>query len=399
MRGDAHRLRQVLTNLCANAVKFTARGGITVDVQPETRGDGAPAVRFTVTDTGIGIDEEMIPALFSPFFQADASTTRCYGGTGLGLAISKQLVEKMGGRIGAESRKNRGSTFWFTVTFDEEQTRGRGPAIPPPHPSAVAAPGIQRGHGEAVLVAEDNFTNREVICAQLEKLGYETHAVSNGAEAVEAYCHGQYRVVLMDCAMPVMDGFEATRRIRQSPCPQIPIVALTASAMAQDRQRCLAEGMDDYLAKPVELPRLATTLARWLAESPFTRANCPAQPPAVAGAGPVFDAGSLLRRLQGDRELAGVVLRAFREDAPRQLAQLRLCLTQQDAPGVRLHAHALKGAAANVGGETLRHAAHRMEMASARGDLNAAASAMLGLETEWFALHRAIEEEWDAAEK
>jgi HPt (histidine-containing phosphotransfer) domain-containing protein len=196
-----------------------------------------------------------------------------------------------------------------------------------------------------------------------------------------------------------MDGYEATRRIRQSSCEPIPIIALTASAMAPDRERCLAEGMDDYLAKPVELPRLAKTLARWVAKSRCDEASSPSEPCAGGRAAAVFDASSLLRRLMGDRELAGVILKAFREDAPRQMAQLRSCLAEQDAPGVRLHAHALKGAAANVGGEALRERAHAMEMAAEAGDLTAVASAMPELEGAWLELEKAIGEEWDGAEK
>jgi len=396
VRGDAHRFRQVLTNLCANAIKFTAEGAITVEAEPANPNGSAREVRFRVSDTGIGIDEDKIPALFTPFFQADASTTRRYGGTGLGLAICRQLVEKMGGRIGVESRKNQGSTFWFTLAFDEAEAQ---PRVPATVERKESADGPAEGHGETILVAEDNFTNREVILAQLKKLGYTAHAVSNGAEAVEACGHRHYDVVLMDCAMPVMDGYEATRRIRQSSHGQIPIIALTASAMAPDRERCLAEGMDDYLAKPVELPRLAKTLARWVAKSRSDETSPAAQSSAVGPAASVFDASSLLRRLMRDRELAGAVLKAFREDVPRQLAELRSCLGKQDAPGVRLHAHALKGAAANVGGEVLRARAHAMEKAAEDGNMTAVASAVPQLEAAWLELEKALGEERDAAEK
>ncbi len=396
--GDAHRLRQVLTNLCANAIKFTRQGGITVEAEAENRSDGTAEVRFVVSDTGIGIDEEQMGALFTPFFQGDVSTTRRYGGTGLGLAISKQLVEKMGGRIGVESRSSEGSKFWFTVVF--EQTAQECCADPPaPKESAEGLSEVPQGHGETVLVAEDNFTNREVMFAQLKKLGYRGRAVSNGAEAVEACAHRHYDLVLMDCAMPVMDGYEATHRIRALPGERIPIIALTASAMAQDRQRCLAEGMDDYLAKPVELPRLAKTLARWVSASGSEPAPPPVQPGAGARAAPVFDGKALVRRLMGDRELAGVILKAFRDDVPQQLAQLRSCLAGQDAPGLRLQAHALKGAAANVGGEALRRAAYTAERAAEAGELRAVASAMPELEGAWLELKKAIEEEWDAAKE
>ncbi|MGD0367809.1 MAG: PAS domain S-box protein [Acidobacteriaceae bacterium] len=392
LRGDAHRLRQVLTNLSANAVKFTDRGRVTLDADLESLSDGRATVRFAVTDTGIGIAQEQIAPLFSPFFQADASTTRRYGGTGLGLAISKQLVEKMGGNIGVNSRPGEGSTFWFTAVFEKTVSR-RPPPAAEQLTEVAAIPFIPPGHGEKILVAEDNLTNREVILAQLEKLGYNAHAVSNGAEAVEALQHGNHDLVLMDCAMPVMDGYEATHRIRASAHAQIPIVALTASAMAPDRERCLAEGMDDYLAKPVELPRLAKTLARWVSQSGSGETAPTPRETAGARTVPVFDADSLMRRLMGDRNLAGVILKAFLEDAPLQLNQLRARLAEQDAPGVRLYSHALKGAAANVGGEVLRQAAYAIENAADARDLAAVTSGLPALEAKLLELKLAIEEE------
>ena len=258
LRGDRRRLRQVLANLAANAVKFTDHGEVTVEAALESQGAGKVTVRFTVTDTGIGIQPEQVAGLFSPFTQADVSTTRKYGGTGLGLAISKQLVELMGGTIGVDSRKGDGSTFWFTAVLDMEP-RGRKPAIGADGPQRTADAPVRPAR---ILVAEDNATNRHVALAQLRKLGYEALAVNNGAEAVELVKDGAYDLVLMDCQMPVMDGIEATRLIRQS--TGIPIVAVTAYAMPGDRNRFLSEGMDDYLAKPVELKHLAEVLAKWV---------------------------------------------------------------------------------------------------------------------------------------
>ena len=232
----------------------------------------------------------------------------------------------------------------------------------------------------------------------LKKLGYSAHAVSNGAEALEALDHGDYDLVLMDCAMPVMDGYEATHRIRKSSHARIPIVALTASAMATDRERCLSEGMDDYLAKPVELPWLARTIAQWASPTTSHQPAPLSGHPAPDHAPPVFTAGSLLRRLMGDRNLADVVLRAFLRDSPLQLEQLRAHLADRNAPAVRLHAHALKGAAANVGGEALRNAACAMEKAAAAEDLTAVSAALPALEAKLLDLQHAIEEEWNAAE-
>ena len=267
VRGDAHRLRQVLTNLASNAIKFTERGQVTLDATIDHRQDTATTIRFSIADTGIGILPDQIATLFSPFTQADASTTRRYGGTGLGLAISKQLVEMMGGTIGVDSREGNGSTFWFTAVF--EPALPAGTILPPDASRENRRPADRieaRGkkNDVRILVAEDNATNRTVALAQLRKLGYEADRRDNGAEAVEAVRRGGYDLVLMDCQMPVMDGYEATRRIRRSIHSGIPIIALTASAMSGDRDPCMAAGMNDYLSKPLDLGRLDEVLAKWL---------------------------------------------------------------------------------------------------------------------------------------
>ena len=375
LRGDAHRLRQVLTNLVANAIKFTDSGGVTLDAEVESRTERTVTVRFTIVDTGIGMRPDQLPALFSPFVQADSSTTRKYGGTGLGLAICKQLVEMMGGSIGVNSREGQGSTFWFTAAFeqgvlDEHECAPQSATTRRPE-SAGAPSGLgHSGHGEKILVAEDNFTNREVILAQLKKLGYNGEAVINGAEAVEALRRGDYSLLLMDCAMPLMDGYEATRRIRQSMQMHIPIIALTASAMPPDRERCLSEGMDDYLAKPVELPRLAAVLARWLSVSDSVPAASTLPESGEKPTAVIFDADSLLRRLMDDRELAGALLKGFLNSAPAQLKHLRERLDASDAPELRLEAHSLKGAAATVSAEALHLAALALETAATAGQLD-----------------------------
>jgi PAS domain S-box-containing protein len=365
LRGDTHRLRQVLTNLIANAIKFSDRGRITLDAELEGRSDNPAMIRFSVTDTGIGIGEDQIPKLFSPFAQADASTTRRYGGSGLGLAISKQLVEMMGGSIGVNSREGEGSTFWFTAIFDQAASDSPQSS---PRSESFRQEGVPtavnrdfQGHGERILVAEDNLINREVILAQLKKLGYEPVLAANGAEAVEAVQRESFNLVLMDCQMPLMDGYEATRRIRHSIHSHIPIVALTAGAMSGDKDRCLREGMDDYLPKPVEMPLLAAVLAKWIPASSAGDLTPSLEEPAGETAAAIFNADSMLRRLMGDRELAAAVLKGFLEDAPSQLNRLCALLDESDAPGIRLQAHNLKGAAATVGAETLHAIARAME--------------------------------------
>ncbi|HXN49513.1 MAG TPA: PAS domain S-box protein [Bryobacteraceae bacterium] len=364
--GDAQRLRQVLTNLIANAVKFTERGEVALAVTVDSWAGRKATLRFTVTDTGIGIRRDRAAEIFSPFTQADASTTRKYGGTGLGLAIAKQLVELMGGSLGVNSHEGRGSIFWFTAVFDPAPAaRQQAVGARKDASSRMPIPKTPVAGNARILVAEDNATNREVALAQLAKLGYQGSAVTNGADAVEALRHGRYDLVLMDCEMPAMDGFEATRRIRASAHTAIPIIALTADAMAADRDRCLAEGMDDYLSKPVDLRRLAEVLAEWLPSPDSGPAD-----PTAARAAPAFDSESLLKRLMGDKDLARVIVRGFLEDFPSQLNILRKRLDEADGPGARLQAHSLKGSAATVSAPRLHAVALEMERAAAAGRMD-----------------------------
>ena len=256
VRGDSLRLRQVLLNLVSNAIKFTDRGTVTVAVD----GAGAGRLRFSVADTGIGIEPSARDKLLHPFSQADSSTTRRFGGTGLGLAICAQLVGLMDGTLDFESRPGAGSTFWFEIPLPAARSANGEPAVahPPALQAALAA-------GTRVLLADDTRINRLVGTALLERLGCQVDAVTSGAEAVEALRHARYDAVLMDCVMPDMDGFEATDRIRrlEGLDRHTPIVALTASAMLGDREKCLAAGMDDYLAKPLDQRALVQVLSRW----------------------------------------------------------------------------------------------------------------------------------------
>ena len=315
--GDAQRLRQVLNNLSTNALKFTERGEVTLEAVLEAQGNGTATVRISIADTGIGIRPDQLAALFSPFVQADDSTTRKYGGSGLGLAISKQLVELMGGTIGVNSREGRGSTFWFTAVF-ELAPPGQQQLANGPEAGVLDLPyGTNREQRAArILVADDNAINRKVAMAQLRKLGYKAIAVVDGAEAVAAVEQGDFDLVLMDCAMPVMDGFEATHRIRSSIKPGIPVIALTASAMAEDRERCLSEGMDDYLAKPVDLGQLADMLARWLPASGVT-GNAPLSgKSAVERATASLNMEALLKRVLGNRSYGAAAVNGSQGNPP-----------------------------------------------------------------------------------
>jgi len=343
----------------------------TLDGTRESAGSGKINVRFAVADMGIGIRADQAAMLFTPFTQADVSTTRKYGGTGLGLASCRQLVEMMGGDIGVDSDEGRGSVFWFTAVFDvartSQETKSERRERHTGEPRGVA----RAGRTPRILVAEDNSTNRLVVLAQLQKLGYEASAVNNGAEAVHAVEQGGYDLVLMDCQMPVMDGFEATRHIRKSIYPDIPIVALTANAFEEDRDQCLSE-MNDFIAKPVDLERLAEVLAHWLS------GPCTCGPEhrmeEISGAdvktvAKVFNEEDLLGRLMNDRPLAEVIVKGFLDDTPSRLDSLRRRLDEKDAQGARSQAHTLKGAAATVAAEGLYAIAVALEQAGTDGQL------------------------------
>jgi signal transduction histidine kinase/ActR/RegA family two-component response regulator len=258
--GDPVRVRQVLTNLIGNALKFTEQGSVRVQTHVTAGSAAEVRIRFDVTDTGIGIPADKLTHIFESFTQVDDSTTRRFGGTGLGLAISKQLVEGMGGRIAVESQLDVGTRFWFEIPF----------RIPEPQSVAALAPGRETAHPlfqPRVLLVEDNPVNRRVALRMLEKEGCRVDAVENGELAVQALDNAAYELIFMDVQMPVMDGLQASRliRAREGSVARTPIVALTAGALEGDRDRCLAAGMDDYMAKPISQEGVRSMVVRWTA--------------------------------------------------------------------------------------------------------------------------------------
>ncbi len=269
LRGDPGRLRQILTNLIANAIKFTSAGEVTLRVAVASEDPAGIVLRFEITDTGIGIPTAKQAGLFDPFSQVDGSTTRKYGGTGLGLAICKELCAMMGGEIAVDSAEGKGARFSFTARLEKQR-----PAPAADHgPLAGAAvcgdfPATPPGGKPRVLLAEDNPVNQKVAAAMLTKMDCYVDVVGNGLEALRALETMPYDLVLMDVQMPEMDGLSATRKIRSGLLagrdPQIPVIAMTAHAMKGDRERCLAAGMNDYLSKPVKRDELAGVLTRWL---------------------------------------------------------------------------------------------------------------------------------------
>jgi signal transduction histidine kinase/ActR/RegA family two-component response regulator len=277
LTGDSGKLRQVLLNLISNAVKFTQQGEVLVSVRVSTPNPHDARLHIDISDTGVGIPGDAIEKLFQPFYQVESGTNRSHGGTGLGLAICKQIVEEMGGRIQVRSVMGIGTTFEVTLDMPfstlaaTEHPQAHSDEAPdfadslPPHDANL------RLQGEVLLV-EDNEVNAFIASMTLESLGVTCHQARNGEQAVQMFQQQAYDVILMDCEMPVMDGYQAARMIRQlegddTARPRTPIIALTAHALTGDREHCLSEGMDDYLTKPFDRQALATLLSRWLPEA------------------------------------------------------------------------------------------------------------------------------------
>jgi signal transduction histidine kinase/CheY-like chemotaxis protein/HPt (histidine-containing phosphotransfer) domain-containing protein len=505
VRGDPDRLRQILVNLINNAIKFTDKGSVVVRVMPHSGSGEQVAVRFSVTDTGIGIPQDRADCLFKPFSQVDASTTRKYGGTGLGLAISKQLAELMGGSIGVESVPNQGSTFWFTIAlkkqvapaqpatstveargmrvlavddsntnrlileqqlanwdlqahtassaadalgklrqaadkgqpfklaiidsdmpttsgfelartiksdpqlsqtvlmamlpleslvdrpalhsagfaghitkplrqshlFDSimraiarEQSRQQmieAPVEQPAPPPAAPTPG---GRGR-ILVAEDNEVNQLVAVELLTRAGYQCDVVTTGRKVQEALLAATYDLILMDCQMPEMDGFEATRIIRQNEnahaSGHIPIIALTANAIKGDREQCLQAGMDGYCSKPVDAKQLLATMQSLLSGRMPVEQTTDQPAPRATGSLPPIVVDTLLERCMNSLTTINAVLAKFEVQAKRDVEQIQRSIADQDAAATARTAHALKGAAGIVAAERLSNIASELE--------------------------------------
>jgi two-component system sensor histidine kinase/response regulator len=543
LRGDPGRLRQILTNLVGNAIKFTDQGEVDLHVILESENDSGALLRFVVRDTGIGIPDPVLDQLFHPFVQADASTTRRHGGTGLGLSIAKGLVKGLGGELSAESTVGRGSTFWFTLPLskgqpvpseldrielgtvagvrvlgvdDSETNRkvmagmldswgcrhrevesakealvalreavaegdpykvavldmcmpevdgeelaisikadpelaatglvmmtsvgARGDAarmekagfaaylVKPVRQShfydclaAVVGPdtkdeGVERPapgriitrhtlaerarRRSRILLAEDNLVNQKVALKALEKLGFSADVASDGAQALQATREKRYDLILMDVQMPVMDGMEATRQIRDAKSgslnPSVVIIALTAHAMAGDKERCLNNGMDDYLAKPIKAAELQDAIGRWMSASSAGPESEPAQVPlAVADpAPPVFDETVLLTLLEDDRESAAEIANQYLADLDSQVSRLRDSIEIGNYTQMRERAHLLKGASASVGAEAMRFCASDLEKRAVVGNLtNQERTAAIGDLDHHYSLLMALVEE------
>jgi PAS domain S-box-containing protein len=368
LTGDPARLRQVLVNLLGNAVKFTEHGSIHVEL--DVQAVEARQVQFTlaVRDTGVGMAPEVVKGLFAPFYQGDSSITRRFGGTGLGLSITRGLVDLMGGHVDAESALGVGSTFTVSLRLPVPET----PPLQANRPTFTDADAVSHAR---ILVADDALTNQKVALQMLDKIGLQGVAASNGDEAVRKLSRERFDLVLMDCQMPVMDGFAATRLIRSGVAGehnrQIPIVAMTANALAGDRDRCLQAGMNDYLAKPVVFDDLRYKILQWLSVSPPEAVPIAVAPaPSVEGA-VAFDIAELERNCGDDEDLTLAVIDAALAEAPHQLERLQQLLDEGDSAGMARQCHVLLGLFSQLSAKRIMASLRHAESEARRGDLPA----------------------------
>ena len=435
--GDPGRLRQVLTNLVGNAIKFTLKGSININVNMAEDLGNRVKLRFSVTDTGIGISRDKKETIFESFTQADSSTTRKYGGTGLGTTISKHLAELMGGEIGVESEVGKGSCFWFTAVFSKPTIERHTRIKKDEEPFIGAKQGKEQRKLCNILLVEDYPTNQQVAMFHLKAAGYGVDLAQNGLEALELFRKNRYQVVLMDVQMPVMDGYEATRGIReferqgrrietsdkasdlerqpsegsqshstmdnhQSAIPRVPIIAMTGHAVEGYREECLEVGMDDYLTKPLMKKQLLAAVEKWTcspddcdAGTSSARNNSrpdttlPDESKPANGSnnlpskkGSPMDFEKALKEFEGDRALLMEVLKGFLENVRIQVGVIREALMREDGDRVRREAHSIKGGAANLRADELSRIALKLEIIGKSGKMESGIETLERLERE-----------------
>lgn len=405
LQGDPHRLGQIFMNLASNAVKFTEQGAVTISLTALARDGDRITLRYSVTDTGIGLTPGQQARLFQPFSQADASTTRKFGGSGLGLAISRRLAGLMGGEIGVRSQPGRGSTFYFSALFL------LGEKLAPLEPEGEADEEVERLRGAHILVAEDNPLNQQVVQELLERAGAIVTLATNGQEAVDQVQARIFDAVLMDLQMPTMDGFEATRHLRQRPdLADLPILALTANVFHNDIERCKAAGMNDHIGKPIKVHELFAKLGRYLsaANAPLSRATpsvespsssaesadspSPSAAPSVESPSPEsppveplsaahtapdptselgspdLDLAAALARMGGNQALLSKIIGLFQQTEAETAQRIRTAVATGDTEAAQRLTHTLKSTAGVIGAIRLQTAAAVLEAALRDGN-------------------------------
>lgn len=373
--GDDTRLRQMISNLVSNAIKFTDAGAVTIIGQATPNADGSAQLRIEVTDTGCGIAPEQQSLLFKPFSQVDASSTRRFGGTGLGLSIVRRLALMMQGDAGVDSAAGVGSTFWFCARVQPAKE-----AIQTPAPVSHAAGNAPHSFG-SVLVVEDNAINRKVVESMLTRRGYECVLAQDGKQAVDMLATGETSpdLILMDCQMPVMDGFEATRHIRRWEAEEArqrtPIIALTASAFAEDKARCDEAGMDDFLSKPIDFNALDRLLERWVSATASPAAASPVQAP-NGDASTVLDESTFAVRFDHDSDMMLIALETYLDGWESLLAPMDAALSSGDVNSLARQAHSIRGVAATISGEALAALAGDIERRARSGHADGLADAL-----------------------
>ncbi|WP_051305268.1 ATP-binding protein [Desulfogranum mediterraneum] len=389
--GDGYRIRQVIVNLLGNSIKFTEEGAVLLKVERVLAETGSDTLRFSVIDSGIGIAPEMLAKLFSPFTQLDASSTRRFGGTGLGLTICAKLVQLMGGEIGGESEPGKGSTFWFTISLEPAPKEGEvavlQPLAEPPEwevtqrePRSAPAPAVSGDEQGAILIVDDDQTNRIVMGELLANSKVPLSFARNGQEALDLCRQHHFDLVFMDCRMPVMDGFAATQAILntlETSREEAPaIVALTADATSETRERCFSVGMVDYLVKPVDCTKLRLVLKRWLPgldmaaimASPAQDATQPAEQEPLGGGGEINRAVlARLRQHVGDLDRVTLVFVASLQE---RLTALERALEAGRKDTIADLAHLLKGSCSQVGAQGLAALFRLVEEAAKKGNLD-----------------------------
>ncbi|TYT73825.1 PAS domain-containing hybrid sensor histidine kinase/response regulator [Desulfobotulus mexicanus] len=385
LHGDPDRLRQILNNLTGNALKFTEEGSVDIRVSllnnsacsnfckkndPCCEGNTEVCLLFSISDTGIGIPEDRAHLLFKRFSQMDTATNRRFGGTGLGLAISSQLVGLLGGKIDVNTKRQKGTEFWFTINFSKLVPDAATGMVQQENDNQILA-GLPRFSGH-ILLAEDNLTNQAVAVGILKKMGLYVDVANNGLETLHLLQHTAYDLIIMDVNMPDMDGIEATIKIRQMETggslgragkshTRIPIIAMTAAAMEKDRKRCLEAGMNDYLSKPFNPYELAVILEKWLDLQASSRQGAVRILRDEQTILPAFNREELLGRAMDDEELVKKILKAVQENLPIRIKRIREALMAGDYPAILTEAHALHGMALNASCPGIAKIASRME--------------------------------------